>query len=68
MLQELPEPIPPRFPYGYLNDQDAADLYVADFFFTTTCQWCGAVMSKNPLGYYKCSGTLELPSCDDAEV
>ena len=68
MAHDLPEPIPTRIPHGYLNDQIAAELFTASFFFKTTCRWCDAVMTKDALGHYRCSGTIEQSSCDAADA
>jgi hypothetical protein len=68
MLHDLPEPIPPRVAFGYLNDKVAAELFVANYFFKMTCRWCGACMVENSIGHFTCGGTIELHSCDSAEA
>ena len=64
VLPDLPEPIPERVVYGYLNDELACECLRAGLFFTPTCRWCGALMSRVLNSYYLCGGTSEFDSCD----
>ncbi len=64
VLPDLPEPIPERIVPGYLNDELAGECLRAGLFFTPTCRWCGALMSRVLNSYYLCGGTSEFDSCD----